>query len=291
MKRPPSLPDLNALTEAQKDELIVGLWKALVAIEGSDEATWSAGAASDQTPQNSAPPPSTGELRERIRRAAPSRRAQARADVPARLGRRFEFLGSKALRVALIVIGLGFLADFGVSWNQQRILAARDKTALELKNAAFAGLYVELLRIAYEPDGKSYRATLNMQNANPDAPLYVMLNPVRVFEQTGMTWQETPSQAPSGPGGSVVKLDGAREYSVVFQADVKDWAELIPGYMHVRIQSDMLISQSSEPKDDIVERNNRFYVYLKPQGSDDAEIKRRSKFSGAPPIFIPMPPH
>jgi len=51
-----------------------------------------------------------------------------------------------------------------------------------------------------------------------------------------------------------------------------------PGYMHVRIQSDMLISSSSEPKDDIVERNNRFYVYLKPQGSDNAAIKRRSNF-------------
>jgi hypothetical protein len=53
----------------------------------------------------------------------------------------------------------------------------------------------------------------------------------------------------------------------------------------------MLISRSSEPKDDIVERNNRFYVYLKPQGSDDAAIKRRSNFPGIPPVFIPMPPH
>jgi hypothetical protein len=65
----------------------------------------------------------------------------------------------------------------------------------------------------------------------------------------------------------------------------------MPGYMHVRIDNDMLISRSSEPGNDIVERNNRFYAYLKPQGADDEAIKRRSKFPGAPPVFIPMPPH
>ncbi|MGH6841877.1 MAG: hypothetical protein ACREDV_07260, partial [Methylocella sp.] len=231
------------------------------------------------------------DLRERIRQTAPSRRAQARYESPTRLGRGFEFLESKVLCVILVAIGLGFLADFGVGWYQRHLLAAREKAALELQNAAFAGLYVELIRIAYESDGKSYRATLNMQNSNPDAPLYVMLIPARVFEQTGMTWREVPSNALSDPSPRVVKLDGARQYTVTFQADVNDWTELIPGYMHMRIQCDMLISRSSEPKDDIVERSNRFYVYLKPQGSDDAAIKRRSNFPGTPPIFIPRPPH
>jgi hypothetical protein len=94
----------------------------------------------------------------------------------------FDFLESKILLVMLIVIGLGFLADFGAGWYQRRLLSQREKAALELQSAAFAGLYVELVRVAYEPDGKSYRATLNMQNSNPDAPLYVMLVPARVFE-------------------------------------------------------------------------------------------------------------
>ncbi len=292
MRRPPPFPDLSTLTEAQKDELIVGLWETLVAIEGAGKASRPTGTVSaNQGPQSAATTPSTADLRERIRQTAPSRRAQARSKGPTRLGRGFEFLESKVLLVLLVAIGLGFFADFGVGWYQGHLLAAREKAALELQNAAFAGLYVELIRIAYESDGKSYRATLNMQNSTPDAPLYVMLIPARVFEQTGMTWREVPSNALSEPSSSVVKLDGARQYSVMFQADVKDWTELIPGYMHMRIQCDMLISRSSEPKDDIVERNNRFYVYLKPQGSDDATIKRRSNFPGAPPIFIPMPPH
>jgi hypothetical protein len=292
MRRPPPLPDLGTLTGAQKDELIVNLWETLVAIEGADDGSQAAGAAAPaEGSRGTAAPASAGELRERIRRTPPSRRAQARPEGSARFGRGFEFLESKVLLVLLVAIGLGFLADYGAGWYQRRLLNQREKAALELQNAAFAGLYVELVHVAYEPDGKSYRATLNMQNSNPDAPLYVMLVPARVFEQTGMIWREVPSTAPGEPGSNVVKLDGARPYSVVFQADVKDWAELIPGYMHMRIQSDMLISRSSEPKDDIIERNNRFYVYLKPQNSDDAAIKRRSNFPGVPPVFIPMPPH
>ena len=68
-------------------------------------------------------------------------------------------------------------------------------------------------------------------------------------------------------------------------------AELIPGYMHVRIQSDMLISRSAQPGNDIVERRTPLYVYLKPHGANDADIKARGKMSGTPAVFIPMPPH
>ncbi len=176
-------------------------------------------------------------------------------------------------------------------WYQRHTAAARQEAAQRLANAAFAGLFVELVRVAYEPDGTAYQATLRMQNANPDAPLYVMQNPPRVFVQTGLTWQEVPSHPLAGKSWGVVKVEGDYEYSVLFNADLKDWSELIPGYMHVQIQSDMLISQSSSPTDDIVERNNRFYFYLKPRDADDAEIKRRSNFRGDPPLFIPMPPH
>ncbi|MEJ0092247.1 MAG: hypothetical protein WDN46_02090 [Methylocella sp.] len=289
MTRPPKLPDLGQLTDAQKDELIVSLWETLVALDGSDRAPASAAAAPQ--PAFAASSASVDSLRAQIRDAAPSRRALASSAVSKGIGRGLDFLDSRLLQIFLLVIGVWFLADFGVGWSQRRALAERGKADLALRNAAFSNLYVELTRVAYEPDGKSYRATIYMQNANPAAPLYVMLNPPRVFVQSGLTWRETPSQAPAGSAWGVVKLDGGREYSLTFQADVQDWSQLIPGYMHVLIQSDMLISQSSEPKDDIVERNNRFYVYLKPQGADDAWIKSRSNFPGLPPIFIPMPPH
>jgi len=61
--------------------------------------------------------------------------------------------------------------------------------------------------------------------------------------------------------------------------------------MHLRVDSDMLVSQRREPTDDIVERRNRFNIYLKPHGADDASIQRRSNMPGPPPDYIPMPPH
>jgi hypothetical protein len=59
----------------------------------------------------------------------------------------------------------------------------------------------------------------------------------------------------------------------------------------VRIQDDMLVSPSAQPKDDVVERRTPFYIYLKPHGARDDDIKARGKMSGVPPVFIPMPPH
>jgi hypothetical protein len=294
MRSLPPLPDLTTLTEAQKDKLIVGLWETLRAV---DSATTGVRQPPDisisaaPAPESAAARPSTNELRERIAKSAPSRRARPPIVGTQRLRVSFEFLAPKPVLVLIAMIGTGILADSGIGWYQRRLVATRERAALELYNGAFSRLYVELVRIVYEPDGKSYRATLAMQNSNPAAPLYVMLDPARVFAQTGMTWQEVPSNSANEAIARVFKLDGAKEYSFVFQADVRNWAELIPGYMHMRIQSDMLISLSSEPKDDIVARNNRFYVYLKPQNSDDVAIKRRGGFPAAPPIFIPMPPH
>ena len=133
--------------------------------------------------------------------------------------------------------------------------------------------------------------TMAMQNVDPAAPLYVMLNAVSVYVQSGMNWQQVPSSPAAGTNWGVVKLVDSYSYDVSFTPEVANWAELIPGYMHVRIQSDMLISRSAQPGNDIAERRTPFYVYLKPHGASDADIKARSKMSGTPPVFIPMPPH
>ena len=133
-------------------------------------------------------------------------------------------------------------------------------------------------RVTYEPDGKSYRMTIAMQNADAQVPLYVMLNPVGVYVQVGMSWQQVPSGPAGGATWGVVKVTDTYTYDVLFTPEVTGWAELIPGYMHVRVQDDMLVSPSAQPKDDVVERRTPIYVYLRPPG-------------GPPPVFIPMPPH
>lgn len=285
MTRPPPLPDLGTLSSTEKDALIVSLWQTIAAIEDAAE-----GSAAKRPAVLARTATAAVELSTRIGRTGPSRRARGQAPANRRAGI-WGLLESRLALGILVAIGLGFFVDFGIGWYQRRALDARHQAALELENAAFAGLFVELVDVGYEPDGKSYRVTLSMQNANPDAPLYIMLDPARVFVQTGLVWQGVPTQAGPDTSWGVVKLDGAQQLRLLFQVDVAGWTELMPGYMHLRIESNMLISRSSEPTDDLVERANRFNVYLKPQGADDAAIRRRLNFPGTPPNFIPMPPH
>jgi hypothetical protein len=104
-------------------------------------------------------------------------------------------------------------------------------------------------------------------------------------------WKEVPARAASGQAAGVIKLTDCHTYETVFEPNLKDWTELMPGYMHIRLANNQLISQRSEPDDDIVERNDRYYVYLKPHGADDEAIRKRMKYPGEPPVYIPMPPH
>jgi hypothetical protein len=130
-----------------------------------------------------------------------------------------------------------------------------------------------------------------MTNVEPGRPIYVMQSPVRVFEQSGLAWKEVPTRAPNGEVASVVKLTGPHTYQTIFEPNLKDWTELMPGYMHIRFESVSLISQRSDPDEDIIARTDRYYVYLKPHGADDEAIRKRMKYRGEPPVYMPMPPH
>ena len=147
------------------------------------------------------------------------------------------------------------------------------------------------MNVAHEADQNPYRVTMRMTNVDPGQTIYVMQGPVRVFEQSGLAWKEVPSRAPSGDGTRVIKLTGPYTYETVFEPNLKDWTELMPGYMHIRFESVSLVSERSDPDDDIIERTDRYYVYLKPYGADDEAIRKRMKLQGTPPVLMPIPPH
>jgi hypothetical protein len=230
-------------------------------------------------------------LLDELREAAPRKPVAPPSQVSMKLGRRLGLWRSPAAIGIVAVIFLGFALDAGVGWYQARSLRAHRQARVQLENTALTALYVELKRIVFEPDGKSYRMTVSLQNNNPSVPLYVMLNPVGVYVQSGMSWQQVPSRPVEGVSWGVVKVVDEFSYDVLFTPEMANWAELFPGYMHVRIQDDMLVSQKAQPGDDVVERRTPFYVYLKPHGASDQDIKTRSRMSGTPPVFIPMPPH
>ena len=282
--------DLAGLSAADKDRLILGLWADL-----RDERA-KARALEARLAEAGGPPPEVpggSSLLEELRRRG-TRKGQggmATRSVKVRLGRGLGLLRSRAVIGVLAVVVLAFLLDFGLGWYQQRQLAQARLAELRLQKAAFTDLFVELKSIAYEPDGKSYRLTLTLQNLDPEQPIYVMLSPIRVFEQSGLVWHEVPARAPASQSTMVVKLTDRYSFQTIFEPNLKDWTELIPGYMHIRFDNNLLISQRSEPETDIVERDDASYVYLKPHGADDEAIRRRMNSTGTPPVYIPMPPH
>jgi hypothetical protein len=107
----------------------------------------------------------------------------------------------------------------------------------------------------------------------------------------GSHWEEVPLQRNDNQAGQVVRLTGKQRFAFSFRPQSKHFEELMPGYMHVRLSNTMLVSRGHEAKGGLFERNDDYYVYLKPHDADDEAILRQTKYPGRPPLWIPMPPH
>jgi hypothetical protein len=116
------------------------------------------------------------------------------SDPKVRLGRGLGFLRSRVLLGAILIIGLAFALDYAIGRYQHYRMTQQRLAALKLEHAAYQGLYVELVKVAYEPDRRSYRLTMAMKNLDPGQPIYVMMSPVRVFAQSGLVWKEVPAR-------------------------------------------------------------------------------------------------
>lgn len=291
MKDREPLKGLAALSDAEKDELIASLWKDLSEERARSQlldqqlaqlADKSVATAVDVHP-----------LLAELRMRGTSKRgaARRRPNSILRLGGGPRFLQPGAFVGAAVIAGLLLSLDYGIGRFQAYSVKQKRLAQLALERAAYTSLFVELVNVAYEPDRSAYRLTMAMQSLDPQHPIYVMLNPVRVFEQSGLVWKEVPARTPRDSASEVVKLTGRQLYQTIFTPNVKDWAELMPGYMHIRFDNDMLISLRSEPDEDIVARKDPYYVFLKPLDADDEAIRKQMNYSGDPPVYIPMPPH
>ena len=282
---------LENLSEADKDALIMRLWRDLqeARVRSSElERRLVPGTFDRAEDVREASP-----LLRRLQKAGAGKRVPAKvpASLQLGLGRCFAFLRSRRLIAAAGIVVLAFVLDFAVGCYEQYRLEQKRLAALRLQHAAFEGMYVEVVNVAYEPDQKSYRLTMKFSNNEPSRPLYVMQSPVRVFEQIGLSWKEVPSRDSLGEAARVVKLTETYTFQTIFEPNLKDWSELIPGYMHIRFRTDSLVSERSNPDDDIIDRMDRYYVYLKPHGADDDAIRKQMKIRGDPPLYMPMPPH
>lgn len=191
---------------------------------------------------------------------------------------------------AALVLGLAILANYGVARSQRLHMEAQKERLAALEELATSTLRSDIADIGSLGDHR-YKVTIYLENTKGDPPIYVMSPNVRAFVQVGAGWQEallTPLEAATA---SVLKVTARQLYEFVLETRVEKFTELLPHYMHVRFSNDMLVSPQSAPKDELFERNDNYYVYLKPDGVDDATILKDVRFAGAPPLWIWMPPH
>ena len=63
---------------------------------------------------------------------------------------------------------------------------------------------------------------------------------------------------------------------VVFRLEPERFDELLKGYMHVRINNTMVVTDRADPPGDVFERTDDYYLYFKPDRVTEAEVRRRN---------------
>ncbi|MBM3565954.1 MAG: ABC transporter [Alphaproteobacteria bacterium] len=193
-----------------------------------------------------------------------------------------------------IVLSVFVIGDRMAGRYQRSVLddwrAAKEK----LERMTMQYLRADIQDVRHTPDGK-YRVTIYMENVYPEFEMHVMIPVVRVLAQSGPQWKEVESMDPPDAvysPGNVVNLKERivfdRQFSVPSGGD---YFELLPGFFHVQFSSPMLVSHSAQPKDDVAERTDTYYIHLRPVGADLAAIRAKNQFPGEIPIYVPMPPH
>lgn len=215
--------------------------------------------------------------------------AVAGAEAFHRLGGRFWAIFGRLAAGAALFFGLATLVNEGAARFQQHQAEARRARLAALEELATSTLRSDIADITSLGDHR-YNVTIYLENTRGE-PIYVMSPSVQAFVQVGSAWQEEPLTPVAEASASVLKVTGRQLYHFVLEARVEKFAELLPHYMHVRFSNNMLVSPESTPKDELFQRNDNYFVYLKPDGVEDATILKDVRFPGPPPLWIWMPPH
>jgi energy-coupling factor transporter ATP-binding protein EcfA2 len=193
------------------------------------------------------------------------------------------------LLAGAVIFGGILLADFGIDKYQKMRVRQRDARVAALQHLALNSLRGDVQSVTDLGDGR-YELTTYLQNVG-GSPIYVMAPDLRAYVQVKTVWQEVPMKPIEDAASGVLKIEGKQTYRYLFDARVRDYTQLLPNYMHVRFSGTMLVSPASTPSDDVFERKDNYYVYLKPFDIADEVVLKRMRFSGKPPVWIPMPPH
>lgn len=199
---------------------------------------------------------------------------------------------SKIAAVLASVLLALFLLDYYIGYRQNRILAEKAAHKKKIEQLAWYSLRGEVKEVSYR--GSLYRIVLKFENAFPEDEMYIMLPQVRCLVQVGTLWKEVPVHDPETRSADtgVVRLEGVKTIEKLIEVPFRNYEEVLPGYMHVRLNTVSYVSSNAVSPDDIVEKNEDFYIYLRPYDADLGNMAKKYTFThNEIPIFIPMPPH
>ena len=193
--------------------------------------------------------------------------------------------------IASVVLAL-FLLDYYIGHQQDKLLAEKAAHKRKIEQLAWYSLRGEVKEVSYAKH--LYRIVLKFENAFPEEEMYIMLPQVRCLVQVGTLWKEVPVHEPDAKGADtgVIRLEGVKMIEKLIEVPFKNYEEVLPGYMHVRLNTVSYVSSNAVSRDDIVEKNEDFYIYLRPYNADLSKMAKKYTFTHNDiPIFIPMPPH
>ena len=201
------------------------------------------------------------------------------------------FLVGFAGWVLLMVCALWGIDYLTARFQRQAIAEGRAERK-KSQELALQQLRADLEDVVYRPDG-GYEVLVYLQNFEALKPFHVLGPSVRIFVQLDRNWQEVPSRPVNFSENDVREVKDKQIFRFAFRADLAHYDELLKGYMHVRVSNGMIVSESAEPAQDIFQRTDDYYVYLKPQKVPDHEVRQRNgwKKNALVPRWIGMPAH
>lgn len=203
----------------------------------------------------------------------------------------------KPLAVVLTILAVIILGDYLIGQKQDAIIRERDARKQRLEKLAFYMIFPDISDAWAIPGAPGqYEAVLKIDNL-ADEPVYATHPQVTAYVQSGTFWTEVPIRdKETEKREQVYKLEkGQHLYRKIVTIDrgLKYSFYQMYGYMHVRFHVSMfVVPQSAFKEEEVIDRVNDVYMYLKPYFISDRDILQKVTFADKKvPTMIPMPPH
>ncbi len=166
--------------------------------------------------------------------------------------------------VVLLILAALAVVDLSVGHIQTRILEERTAQRKKIERLAYYLERTTVEEISYTGKGNLYKMRLRYENVRPEEEMWIMVYALKVFVQVGTLWREISVNDLRMKRGdySVERLNNPFTMTVMFDMSVKNFQELMSGYIHMKIGSLSYISAEAVAKEDIIEKYEDVFLYL-----------------------------